>query len=87
MVLEDCIKVGIRMQRKQNTKGPMKTKEATELERKEDLGSWIDSAEKDIKLRTAQAWRALNKMRNMWESRMSWNHRVHLAVQMRKAGQ
>lgn len=27
--------------------GPMKIKEATELERKEDLGSWIDSMEKD----------------------------------------
>ena len=44
------------------------------MERKEDfkyLGSWIDSTERDIKIRKAQAWQALNRMRNIWESRMS----------------
>lgn len=52
----------------------MTTEEGTELERKEDfnyLCSWIDSTEKDMKIGKAQAWRALTKMKNVWESRAS----------------
>ncbi|XP_047486517.1 uncharacterized protein LOC125037418 [Penaeus chinensis] len=32
------------------------------------LGSWVDSSEKDIKIRKAQAWSATLKMNNIWKS-------------------
>lgn len=59
--------------------GPITTEEGTELERKEDfnyLCSWIDSTEKDMKIGKAQAWRALTKMKNVWESRASQDLKV-----------
>ena len=78
----ECKKVGLGINAKKtkyltyniNVSEALKTSEGTELERKEDfkyLGSWIDSTEKDIRIRKAQAWQALNRMRNIWESRMS----------------
>ena len=50
------------------------TLDGTELEKKEDfkyLGSWTDSSEKDIEVRKALAWRALNDMNKIWSSNMS----------------
>ena len=46
-------------------KQPLHTHDGTALEQKDDmkyLGSLVDSSEKDISTRKAQAWRALNKM-------------------------
>lgn len=77
-----CRKVGLGVNTKETKyltynneeSGTVKTEEGTELERKEDfnyLCSWIDSTEKDMKIGKAQAWRALTKMKNVWESRVS----------------
>ena len=78
----ECKKVGLDINAKKTKyltyniedPGTLITIEGTELEKKDDfkyLGSWIDSTEKDIKTRKAQAWQALNKMTNIWESGMS----------------
>ena len=57
-----------------DTKGSaLKTNDSTELEKVEDfkyLGSWVNSTDKDIKIRKAQAWQALNKMNCMWNLNM-----------------
>ena len=57
-----------------DTKGTaLKTNDGIDLEKVEDfkyLGSWVDSTDKDIKIRKAQAWQALNKMNCMWNSNM-----------------
>ena len=53
---------------------PLHTINGTELEQKEDfkyLGSWSDSSEKDIQIRKALAWKALNDMGRIWKSIMS----------------
>ena len=53
---------------------PLQTLDGTTLEKKDDfkyLGSWTDSSEKDINVRKAQAWRALNDMNKIWSSNMS----------------
>ena len=34
------------------------------------LGSMVDASEKDISIRKAQAWRALNTMSTIWKSNM-----------------
>ena len=47
------------------------TRDGSQLEVVQDfkyLGSWIDSTEKDIKIRKAEAWKALNKLNKMWKS-------------------
>ena len=36
-----------------------------------DLGSWINSSEKDIKVRKALAWNALHRMHVIWKSKIS----------------
>ena len=52
---------------------PLKTLDGTELEWKDDfkyLGSWVDSSAKDVAVRKALAWKALNSMDKIWTSRM-----------------
>ena len=44
------------------------------------LGSWFDSTDKDIKIRKAQAWQALNKMNCMWNSNMRKEIKVRFFV-------
>ena len=54
-------------------KQPLHTNDGTVLEQKDDmkyLGSMVDSSEKDISIRKAQAWRALNNMSTIWNSNM-----------------
>ena len=34
------------------------------------LGAWVDSSEKDIKVRKALAWKALNGMTRVWKSNL-----------------
>ena len=36
------------------------------------LGSWVDTSEKDIKVRKALAWKALNGMTSVWKSNLPW---------------
>ena len=46
----------------------------TTLERKDDLkylGSWVDETLKDINIRKALAWRALNGIDKTWKSNLS----------------
>lgn len=52
---------------------PLHTQDGTKLEWKDDfkyLGSWVDSSEKDIAVRKAQASKALNGMYKIWTSNM-----------------
>ena len=52
---------------------PLHTLDGTALELKEDfkyLGSWADSSTKDIDIRKALAWKALNDMNRIWTSNM-----------------
>ena len=53
---------------------PLHTRDGTVLEQKEDfkyLGSWVDDSGKDINVRKALAWRALNDMSKIWKSNMN----------------
>ena len=53
---------------------PLHTRDGTVLEQKDDfkyLGSWVDESRKDITVRKALAWRALNDMSKIWKSTMS----------------
>ena len=80
-VEKECNKVGLGMNAKK-TKGlaynienptPLHTADGTELEWVDDfkyLGSWVESSEKDVNIRKALAWKALNGMANIWKSNM-----------------
>ena len=50
---------------------PLHTADGTELEWQGDfkyLGSWMESSEKDIRIRKARAWKALKGMSKIWKS-------------------
>ena len=91
-VQRECQKVGLALNAKKtkyityniDTEGSaLKTNDGTELENVEDfkyLGSWVDSTDKDIKIRKAQAWQALNKMNCMWNSNMRKEIKVRFFV-------
>ena len=52
----------------------LNTKDNNQLDQVDDfqyLGSWVDSTEKDFKVRKALAWKACNKMRAIWSSQMT----------------
>ena len=62
---------------------PLHTLDGTELEWVEDfkyLGSWVESTEKDIRIRKALAWQALNKMNSIWNSNMSRNLKTRFFI-------
>ena len=51
----------------------LRTREGVILEQKDDfkyLGSWVNESEKDIAVRKALAWKALNDMDKIWRSSM-----------------
>ena len=53
---------------------PLVTRSGTVLEQKDDfkyLGSWVDKSIKDVNIRKALAWKALNDMTNIWKSTMN----------------
>jgi hypothetical protein len=53
---------------------PLCTSDGTTLEYKDDfkyLGSWVDDSAKDISVRKALAWKALNGMSKIWTSNMN----------------
>ena len=55
---------------------PLVTRHGTVLEPKDDfkyLGSWVDNSAKDISVRKALAWKALNDMEKIWKSDMNPN--------------
>ena len=59
------------------------TFDGTYLEWKDDfkyLGSWVDNSEKDISIRKAQAWRALNGMTKIWKSNMSKDLKIRFFI-------
>ena len=54
----------------------LRTRDGTVLEQKDDfkyLGSWVNESSKDIAVRKALAWRALNDMNKIWKSSMNTN--------------
>ena len=81
-VESECKKVGLGLNGPKikclayNIENPahLRTRDDTKLEFKDDfkyLGSWVDSTKKDISVRKALAWRALNGMNKIWRSGMS----------------
>jgi hypothetical protein len=73
-------KVGLKMNTSKtkfmsfNIPQPVKilTNNGSELEEINDfkyLGAWVQSSEKDLKTRKAAAWRACNRMQNIWRSK------------------
>ena len=82
-VEKECVKVGLTLNAKKTevitfsqppdhpsltTIGGLALKEVIDFKY---LGSWVTTSEKDIKVRKALAWRALNGMKTVWSSRMS----------------
>ena len=66
-----------------NQQFDIKTIDETDLKRVEDfkyLGAWVDSSDKDIKIRKAQAWRTCHQMRNIWNSKLSWKFKIRLII-------
>ena len=77
----ECQKMGLQLNAKKtevmtfniNDKAKITTKNGTILAVNEDfknLGSYISSTEKDIRVRKAHAWRALHDVKNIWHSAM-----------------
>ena len=91
-VQRECQKVGLALNAKKtkyityniDTEGSaLKTNDGTELDKVENfkyLGSWVDSTNKDINIRKAQAWQALNKMNCMWNLNMRKEIKVRFFV-------
>ena len=53
------------------------------LKRVEDfkyIGAWVDSSEKDVKIRKAQAWRICHQMRNICNSKLSRKVNIRLMI-------
>ena len=81
-VRSECKKVGLGINAKK-TKGlafnieeppPLQTAEGTDIEWVKDfkyLGSWVEDSIKDLSVRKALAWKALNSMSKVWKSDMS----------------
>ena len=58
----------------------LKSKEDKDLKRVDDfkyLGSWINTTERDLKIRIAKAWAASNKLDKIWKSSLSRKLKVH----------
>ena len=54
----------------------IQTQDGTFLKEVQDfkyLGAWVQNTENDIKIRKAMAWRACNKLNNIWSSKLPWN--------------
>ena len=67
----------------QNQHFDINTMDGTDLKRVEDfkyLRAWVDSSEKDVKIRKAQAWRTCHQMRNIWNSKLSRKFKIRLMI-------
>jgi hypothetical protein len=90
-VEKECNKVGLRVNAKK-TEGlainienpaPLHIADGTELEWVKDfkyLGSWVENSKKDISVRKALAWQALNGMSRIWKSNMSRDLKVRFFI-------
>jgi hypothetical protein len=89
LVETECKNVGLELNAKKTEvmtyniedQCPIKTTSGAVLKRVADfkyLGSWVESTEQDVKIRKALAWRALNKMKTIWKSKMSRDTKVRL---------
>ena len=88
---KECKKVGLGINAKK-TKGlafnieepaPLHTSDGIELEWVEDfkyLGAWVESSEKDINVRKALAWKALNGMSEIWKSSMQSELKIRFFI-------
>ena len=81
-VEKECIRIGLGLNAKKTKSMPINIKEedvietlnGTQLEVVKDfkyLGSWVASTERDMKIRRAQAWQALHKLKKIWRSGLS----------------
>ena len=82
-VEKECIRIGLGLNAKKTKSMPInikeedviiKTLDGTQLEVVKDfkyLGSWVASTERDMKIRRAQAWQALHKLKKIWRSSLS----------------
>ena len=67
----------------QDTSTPLTSKAGETIEIVPDfvyLGAWINSSERDIKIRRAKAWSACHKMKNIWNSTMSRKMKIRLFI-------
>ena len=88
-VESECKKVGLGINAKK-TKGlafnieepaPLHTTEGTEIEWVKDfkyLGSWVEDSVKDLSIRKALAWKALNNMSKVWKSDMRYGMKCRI---------
>ena len=79
----ECAKVGLRLNAKKTEfiaynlppeHPPLRTTEGAALRKVNDfkyLGSWVNSTDRDVKVRKALAWRALNDLSKVWKSSLS----------------
>ena len=79
----ECARVGLRLNAKKTEfiaynlpaeYAALMTAEGTALRKVNDfkyLGSWVNSTERDLKVRKALAWRALNDLSKVWKSSLS----------------
>ena len=44
------------------------------------LGSWIESTDREIRVRKGKAWGALHRLKNIWKSKLSKSLRVRLFI-------
>ena len=61
----------------------IKTIDGTDRKIVEDfkyLGAWVDSSEKDVKIRKPQTWRTCHQMRNIWNSYLSRKFKIRLMI-------
>ena len=66
-----------------NQQFEIKAIDGPSLKRVEDLkylGAWVDSSEKYVKIRKAQAWRTCHQMRNIWNSNFSRKLKSRLMI-------
>ena len=67
----------------QDTSTPLISKAGDAIEIVPDfvyLGAWVDSSERDIKIRKAKAWSACHKMKKIWNSTMSRIMKIRLFI-------
>jgi hypothetical protein len=90
-VEKECNKVGLGLNARKtksltfniDNPKPLHTAAGTELEIEDDfkyLGSWVQSTEKDIKVRKAQAWKALHDMSRIWKSSMDRDLKIRFFI-------
>ena len=68
-----------------DVEGDLLTLQGNAFERVDDfeyLGSWINNTERDMKIRIAKAWSALNKMDVVWKSTLNRDLKISFSEQL-----